>query len=81
VEWAPRNVRVNCICPGNFVAHPDNPVLQPGHPYRECWMRNTPIGRFGQPHELVTVALYLASPASSFSTGAVEVVDGGFTLI
>jgi NAD(P)-dependent dehydrogenase (short-subunit alcohol dehydrogenase family) len=81
VEWASRNVRVNCICPGNFVAHADNPVLQPGHPYREAWMRNTPAGRFGQPHELVTVALYLASPASSFTTGAVEVVDGGFTII
>lgn len=81
VEWAPYNVRVNCICPGNFVAHPDNPVLQPGHPYREAWMRNTPMGHFGQPHELVTALLYLASPASSFTTGAVEIVDGGFTII
>lgn len=81
VEWAPYNIRVNCICPGNFVAHPENPVLQPGHPYREAWMRNTPMGHFGQPDELVTALLYLASPASSFTTGAVEVVDGGFTII
>jgi len=44
-------------------------------------MRNTPMGHFGQPHELVTALLYLASPASSFTTGAVEIVDGGFTII
>ncbi len=81
VEWAPYGIRVNCICPGNFVAHADNPVLQPGHPYREAWMRNTPMGRFGQPEELVGVAIYLASRASSFTTGAVEVVDGAFTAI
>lgn len=77
VEWAPYNVRVNCICPGNFVAHPD----KPGHPYREAWLRGTPMGHFGQPEELGGVAIYLASRASSFTTGAVEVVDGGFTLI
>lgn len=81
VEWAPYNVRVNCICPGNFVANPNNPVLQPGHPYREAWLRNTPMGHFGMPEELGGVAVYLASRASSFTTGAVEVVDGGFTLI
>ena len=81
VEWAPYGVRVNCICPGNFVARPDNPVFQPGHPYREAWIKNTPMGHFGKPEELSTVALYLASSYSSFTTGAVEVVDGGFTLI
>ncbi len=81
VEWAPHNVRVNCICPGNFIANPSNPVLQPGHPYREAWLRNTPMGHFGLPEELGGVAIYLASRASSFTTGAVEVVDGGFTLI
>ena len=81
VEWAPYNVRVNCICPGNIIANPDNPKLQPGHPYREAWLRNTPMGHFGLPEELGGVAIYLASPAASFTTGAVEVVDGGFTII
>jgi len=81
VEWAPYNVRVNCICPGNFVANPGLPCLQPGHPYREAWLRNTPMGHFGMPDELCGVLIYLASPASSFTTGAAEVVDGGFTII
>ncbi len=81
VEWAPYNIRVNCICPGNFVANPHNPVLQPGHAYREAWLRNTPMGHFGLPEELGGVAVYLASRASSFTTGAAEVVDGGYTLI
>jgi NAD(P)-dependent dehydrogenase (short-subunit alcohol dehydrogenase family) len=81
VEWAPYNVRVNCICPGNIVANPQNPKLQPGHPYREAWLRSTPMGHFGLPAELGGVAIYLASLASSFTTGAVEVVDGGFTII
>lgn len=81
IEWAPYNVRVNCICPGSFVANPDNPVWQPGHPYREAWVSHTPLGRLGQPEELGGVAIYLASRASSFTTGAVEVVDGGYTLV
>jgi NAD(P)-dependent dehydrogenase (short-subunit alcohol dehydrogenase family) len=72
VEWASHNIRVNCICPGNMVAHPDKPAYQPGHPYGETWLRNTPMARFGQPEELAGVALYLASAASSFTTGAVE---------
>lgn len=81
VEWAARGVRVNCICPGNFVANPNIPCLQPGHPYREAWIKATPMGHFGMPEELGGVAVYLASEASSFTTGAVEVVDGGYTII
>ena len=44
-------------------------------------MRNTPMGHSGLPEELDGVVIYLASRASSHSTGAVEVVDGGCTLI
>ena len=57
VEWAPHHIRVNCICPGNLAAHPEKPAYQPGHPYGESWLRNTPMGRFGQPEELAGVAL------------------------
>jgi len=43
----------------------------PGHPYRDAWLGFTPMGRFGVPKELRTVALYFVSPASGF------MVDGG----
>ncbi|MGI6004144.1 MAG: SDR family NAD(P)-dependent oxidoreductase [Christensenellales bacterium] len=81
IEWAPYGVRVNCVCPGNMAAHPQNPMIQKGHPYGDAWIRKIPRGTWGLPAELDTVMLYLASAASSFTTGAVEVVDGGYTLI
>jgi galactitol 2-dehydrogenase (L-tagatose-forming) len=45
--------------------------------YRQ-WCANIPIGRFGEPHEIVTACLFLASPASSYVTGADIAVDGGW---
>lgn len=70
-EYAPK-VRVNVICPGGFLtdvsdAWANDPEAVAG----------VPLGRFGKPEEIVTSALYLASDASSFTTGALIRVDGG----
>ncbi|MDR7523067.1 MAG: glucose 1-dehydrogenase [Armatimonadota bacterium] len=80
LEYAPRGVRVNCICPGqihtDMMAHYyDDPVA------RQQFIDWTPMGRFGEPREIAQVALFLASDESSFVTGAVVVADGGWTAL
>lgn len=52
--------------------NPENPVYQK-------WLEMTPMGRVGEPEELVGAALYLASDASTYTTGANISVDGGYT--
>jgi NAD(P)-dependent dehydrogenase (short-subunit alcohol dehydrogenase family) len=77
IEWAPHNIRVNAIAPGVFPT-PLNRALIEGTP-RGAWFRNhTPMGRFGEPAELVGAAIYLASPAASYVTGHTLAVDGGY---
>ena len=76
VEWAAYGVRVNAIAPGIFPTALNSALL--GSPRgRELVMR-TPAGRFGRTEELVSTALYLASGRSSFTTGQIIAVDGGF---
>ncbi|MHA2091127.1 MAG: SDR family NAD(P)-dependent oxidoreductase [Candidatus Kariarchaeaceae archaeon] len=82
VELAPDNIRVNCICPGAI----ETPMLQrviekQGDPkiIRDKRIKNYPLGRFGTPEEIAQTALFLASNDSSFITGGVFTVDGGFT--
>ncbi|GAC1450719.1 MAG: SDR family oxidoreductase [Isosphaeraceae bacterium] len=77
-ELAPLNVRVNSLCPGFFPAEQNRTILKPERV--ENIMRQTPMARFGEPHELVGAALLLLSrSAGSFITGASFYVDGGFT--
>lgn len=77
VEWAADNITVNAISPGPFATDMMQPVLN--DPQRmEEFRRRIPVGRFGDPRELVTAALFLASPSSSFVTGSDVVVDGGW---
>jgi NAD(P)-dependent dehydrogenase (short-subunit alcohol dehydrogenase family) len=45
----------------------------------DVWRRDTPMGRFGQPHEVASAVHFLASDAASLLTGAIVSVDGGFT--
>lgn len=80
VEWADRGVRVNAIAPGFMrtpltkkrLSNPDDPVVQK-------WLTMTPMHRIGNPEELVGLALYFGCSASSFTTGTVLPVDGGYT--
>jgi NAD(P)-dependent dehydrogenase (short-subunit alcohol dehydrogenase family) len=77
-ELAPSGVRVNALCPGFFPAEQNRKILDPQRV--EKIMAQTPMNRFGEPHELVGAALLLISKsAGSFITGASYYVDGGFT--
>ena len=81
MDHAKDNIRVNCICPGRIATpfmldrineYPDPEAI------RADMDASQPMGRMGEPEEVATVALYLASDASSFVTGACESVDGGW---
>lgn len=82
-EWAAHGVRVNSLTPGFFLADQNRHILQ--HPdgtptaRAQTILGHTPMGRFGEAHELIGAALFLASAnAASFITGADIRVDGGF---
>jgi NAD(P)-dependent dehydrogenase (short-subunit alcohol dehydrogenase family) len=77
LEWARENITVNAISPGPIFTDMTRPILDNPDAYKE-FCRNIPLGRFGEPHEVVTACLFLASPASSFVTGAEIAVDGGW---
>ena len=77
VEWAIHGIRVNAIAPGWIMT----PGMHAAHPsdYLAKLEERTPLGRLGQPEEIASVAVFLASPASSYITGVTIPVDGGFT--
>ena len=78
VEWAARNVRVNCISPGYIGT--DLTLNSPSLvPLIEQWNQMSPIHRLGKPEELQAICVYLASDASPFTTGGDFVLDGAFT--
>jgi NAD(P)-dependent dehydrogenase (short-subunit alcohol dehydrogenase family) len=77
VELARKGVNVNAIAPG-IVSTPLNAKLVQGTPRGEELLMRTPMGRFGRAEEMAGAAVFLASEASSFMTGQVIVVDGGF---
>jgi NAD(P)-dependent dehydrogenase (short-subunit alcohol dehydrogenase family) len=76
-EWAPHNVRVNALAPG-YVKTAMAPVDEPR--FYRYWIEDAPMQRYAMPEELGPSIVYLASDASSFMTGSVLVVDGGYTL-
>ena len=81
-EWAEKGVRVNAIAPG-FMRTPltEKRLDTPDDPAVRKWIGGTPMNRIGNPAELVGAALYLAGDASTFTTGAVLSVDGGYTCL
>jgi len=76
-DWARYGIRVNALAPGVFPT-PLNRDLLSGTPRGEWLLRHTPLDRFGEPQEIAGAAVYLLSPAASYTTGEVLVVDGGF---
>jgi NAD(P)-dependent dehydrogenase (short-subunit alcohol dehydrogenase family) len=77
-EWASRNVRVNAVAPTYIETDLTREVaLQPD--IRKHWIDGTPMARMGQPSEIASVILFLASDASSLMTGSIVSVDGGYT--
>ena len=78
-EWATRGVRVNAVAP-TYIETPltkfgieENPAM-----YR-TWLEMTPMGRVGQPEEIASVVLFLASDAASLLTGSIVLADAGYT--
>ena len=79
-QWARRGVRVNSLSPGWFHTEMTDEMFEAESGLR--WIRrNTPMGRAGEPRELAGALLYLASDASSYVTGQVITVDGGWTAV
>jgi NAD(P)-dependent dehydrogenase (short-subunit alcohol dehydrogenase family) len=78
LEWAPDGINVNAICPGPFATEINTPLLN--DPAARAQMEaNVPLGRWGDPVELGPAAVFLASDAASFMTGATLFIDGGYT--
>ena len=76
-EWAPYGVRVNALAPG-YIKTEMAPVDEPQ--FRQHWIEDAPMRRYAVPAELGPSVVFLASDASSFMTGSVLVVDGGYTI-
>lgn len=76
-EWAPSGIRVNALAPG-YVKTDMAPVDRPE--FQQHWVQDPPMRRYASPEEIAPSVIYLASDASSFMTGSVLVVDGGYTV-
>jgi gluconate 5-dehydrogenase len=79
-DWAPHGVTVNAICPGGFMTDPNVRWAKENPDVIETFKNLIPAGDFGQPEDLGPLAVYLASDASRYMTGAALVIDGGYTL-
>jgi NAD(P)-dependent dehydrogenase (short-subunit alcohol dehydrogenase family) len=78
VEWAERGVRVNAVAP-TYIETPLTRFGMEDTAMAAHWIEMTPMKRVGQPDEIGSVALFLASDASSLLTGSIVVADGGYT--
>ena len=82
LDFARRNIRVNCVCPGSILTPLLETFFVNTGDYEGALARNSakiPIGRVAKPEEIASLALYLASDESSYVTGSVFPVDGGWT--
>ena len=79
-DWAPHGVTVNAICPGGFMTEPNQRWARETPEVIREFEAHIPMGRFGDPEDLGPLAVYLASDASRYMTGATLVIDGGYTL-
>lgn len=77
-EWADRGVRVNAVAP-TYIATPLNAFADRDAPMYKRWIDSTPVARLGEPEEVASVVLFLASDAASLMTGSIVTVDGGYT--
>ncbi|MDH3664049.1 MAG: SDR family oxidoreductase [Alphaproteobacteria bacterium] len=77
-EWAARGIRVNAVAP-TYIETPLTKFGMEDQRLYPVWMENTPMGRVGQPDEIASVVLFLASDAASLMTGSIVVADGGYT--
>jgi 2-keto-3-deoxy-L-fuconate dehydrogenase len=82
-DFVTRGIRCNAICPGTVQTPSlEERIAQQGDAIsaRSAFVARQPMGRLGEPREIASLALYLASDASAFTTGQVHVIDGGMTI-
>jgi NAD(P)-dependent dehydrogenase (short-subunit alcohol dehydrogenase family) len=80
MAWAKDGIRVNAIAPG-WIRTKMNVTVQDDEASTKRLEARIPLGRWGLPHEIAGAAVYLASPAASFTTGTTIVVDGGYSIV
>lgn len=80
VEWVDKGVRVNAVAPG-YVGTEMTLKMRDRPELFDVWMDMTPMRRCGEPAEIASTILFLASPASSYVTGSILSVDGGYTAL
>ena len=76
-EWADRGVRVNAVAP-TYIETPLTKFGMQDAEMAKVWIDMTPMGRVGQPEEIASVVLFLASDAASLMTGSIVLADGGY---
>ena len=74
-------IRVNALCPGGLKGHVAGKSQQQNPLFKKQYSQKTPLKRLGKPEEIASTALFLASDASSYITGATIMVDGGWTAV
>jgi len=77
-EWASRGVRVNAVAP-TYINTPINAFADQSSAMYRRWIDSTPMARLGEPEEVASTILFLASDASSLMTGSIVLVDGGYS--
>ena len=78
-EFAPLNIRVNAVVPGQFDTDMGAPLMNDPEALA-AYVERIPLGRVGQPEEIPGLVVYLCSSASSYVTGSIMIMDGGLTL-
>lgn len=79
IAWGPDNIRVNAVAPG-WIATPLTQTLQDDPARTAALLARTPLGRWGQPKDVVGAVIFLCSPGAAFITGAILPVDGGYLI-
>ncbi|MEX1018078.1 MAG: glucose 1-dehydrogenase [Litorilinea sp.] len=79
LEWAQKGITVNCMMPGPFATEMNKPLMDDPVAFKD-FVAKIPMGRWGELDEIKGLAVFLASDASSFITGAGITIDGGWTV-
>jgi NAD(P)-dependent dehydrogenase (short-subunit alcohol dehydrogenase family) len=79
LEYAPRGIRINAVCPGTIATPMVTDMLATGELDPDQALANQPIGRMGEAEEIAAAVLWLCSPGASFIIGVALPVDGGYT--